>query len=141
MKAALRSRILGGLLAGVTIAAVIAAISLDPPGTQRMRRMDTRRETDLNAIESAVNDYWKRHAELPANLARLESEPGIHIVASDPQSGQSYSYEVTTLKTYQLCAEFALDSKTEPRTNMMPSTAGWAHAAGRQCFDLSVKDR
>jgi hypothetical protein len=139
MRPALRSRVLAALLILATISAVVTAVSLDPPGTQRLRRMDTRREADLNAIENAVGDFWKRHGELPADLARLEAEPGIRAIAKDPQSGQSYSYEITASKTYKLCAEFALDSKAEPRSNMNFGTAGWAHAAGRQCFDLAVK--
>lgn len=141
MKPALRSRILAGLLVVATITAVVAAICLDPPAQQRLRRMDARRESDLNSIEIAINDFWKRHAELPANLARLETEPGIRTIAKDPQSGEPYSYEATAPKTYKLCADFALDSKAESRTYTMPAMVGWAHASGRQCFDLSVKDR
>ena len=141
MKPAFRSRVLAGLLVAATVTAVVVAIYLEPPAKQRLRRMDARRESDLNSIEIAINDFWRRHAELPANLTRLEAEPGIRAVAKDPQSGEPYSYEVTTPKTYKLCAEFELDSEAEPRMHMVPAIVGWAHASGRQCFDLSVKDR
>ena len=141
MKPALRSRVLAGLLIAATIIAVVAAICLDPPAKQRLRKMDTRRESDLNSIQIAVNDFWRRQAELPETLTRLETEPGIRAIAKDPQSGEPYRYEVTTPRTYKLCADFALDSKAEPRAYMPATIAGWAHASGRQCFNLSVKDR
>lgn len=141
MKAAVRARLLASLLIAAALASVIATITLEPPAKQRQRKMDAQRERDLTAIQRAVNEYWRRRALLPVDLDVLAAEPGFRVGDKDPESGTPYAYEVTGLKSFRLCAEFALNAKADPVSNNLPTELGWTHSSGRQCFDLVVKDR
>jgi len=141
MKGALESKLLAGLFAAAALAAVLATIELDPPARQRQHNLDLRRETDLGAMQNLINEYWRRHAALPADHARLDAEPGFRTLQKDPPSGAPYGYEVTGTRSYRLCADFALDTKADPMPNAAFATTAWAHPAGHQCFDLAVREK
>ena len=103
-----------------------------PPAEERARRLDQRRETDLQRLRLAADLYWTRNQRLPASLDELAKEAGTNIYARDPQSEQPYTYVVKSGDTYELCADFTLAS--EGRGDF------WSHPAGRHCYAITAKE-
>jgi type II secretory pathway pseudopilin PulG len=129
-------QIAGGFLIVVAIAAVAAGLFvLGSPGEERVRRLDERRVQDLASIAQAIDVYWTRHARLPASIAELRQEPVGDVRYDDPDTNQAYEYRSLGADRYELCAEFARDSRESDG-----SAAGfWSHRAGRQCFGREVR--
>lgn len=118
----------------VGLAVITAIFILDPPSVQRQRKLDSRRVRDLTNISHSIDSYWERKKSLPPDLATLDGEPGLKIPLKDPETGVAYVYEITSSKSYRLCAVFSLDSSGETRE--CNSRWKWPHGAGRHCFDL-----
>jgi type II secretory pathway pseudopilin PulG len=114
--------VLGALAGGVYL--------IGPPAEERARRLDARREADLQGLRLAVDLYWTRNGRLPASLDELHAAAGTDIYARDPQSERPYSYTVKSGEAYELCAEFA-------RASELPGDF-WSHGAGRQCFEITA---
>lgn len=104
---------------------------IGPPAEERARRLDARRETDLQRLRLAIDLYWTRNGRLPATLEELHKEAGTAIYARDPQSEREYPYAVKSGDSYELCAEFARESEF--------GGDFWSHGAGRQCYQLTSK--
>jgi hypothetical protein len=104
---------------------------IGPPAEERVRRLDSRRGTDLQRLRLAADLYWTRHRRLPATLDELHTEAGTNIYARDPQSGEPYEYAVKGNDVYELCATFARES--DGRADF------WAHGVGRHCFQITAK--
>ena len=102
-----------------------------PPAEERARRLDQRRETDLQRLRLAADLYWTRNQRLPASLDELAKEAGTNIYARDPLSGEPYAYTVKGDAAYELCASFARPS--ERRDDF------WSHGAERRCFMITAK--
>ncbi|MCM3878878.1 MAG: hypothetical protein ND807_02110 [Vicinamibacterales bacterium] len=101
------------------------------PGEERVRKMDQRRLSDLQRIQSAINVYGLRHPSLPVSIDALSQEPGMGIPARDPATGQQYEYSPKGEKVYELCAVFERPSD---------GAAGfWSHGTGRQCFQVTAR--
>ena len=104
---------------------------------ERARRLDNRRVTDLRGITAATDLYWTRHSELPASLVGLSAEPGVQISTADPESSETYGYQLLDSVQYELCASFDLESEEivrDPEKNL------WAHGPGQQCFQLEAEE-
>ena len=104
---------------------------IGPPSEARARRMDERREMDLQRLQLAADLYWTRNKRLPASLEELAKEAGTSIYERDPESGTPYQYMVKGEDSYELCAEFARES--DGRSEF------WAHGAGRRCFAIRAR--
>lgn len=124
--------IMASIIVGLSI--VVAISLIDPPEVQRKRRLDARRVHDLASISYSIDLYWERKKTLPPDLSALEREPGLRPPLKDPKTGLVYWYEITTPKSYKLCAEFAFDSSDEAQEYRL--TRKWSHGSGKQCFDL-----
>lgn len=125
----------------VAIATVAASVLgglllLGSPLTERERRLDARRVTDMRALASAVDLYWSRQGQLPSSLAALSQERGIQVNRVDPESGRPYDYRVIGDSSYELCAQFARDASEENRGRRGDF---WTHGSGSQCFRLTPK--
>ena len=103
-----------------------------PPAEERARRLDARREIDLQRLRLAADLYWTRNKRLPASLDALATEAGTDIYSRDPQTGAPYTYVVKGEDAYELCAEFVRPS--EGRGDF------WSHPAGRHCYAISAKE-
>jgi hypothetical protein len=104
---------------------------IGPPADERSRRLDMRRETDLQRLRLAADLYWTRNGRLPPTLEDLHTEAGTNVYARDPESGEPYTYTVKGNDTYELCANFARES--ERRADF------WSHPAGRYCYSITAK--
>jgi hypothetical protein len=109
---------------------------LGSPAEERALRLDDRRIEDLSAIARAVDLYWTRHTRLPSSLDELQQEPGVNVTVLDPGAAQRYEYRPAGAETYELCAQFARDSRQSgPRA----ADGFWSHGAGHQCFRREAK--
>jgi hypothetical protein len=105
---------------------------IGPPAEERARRLDDRRESDLQRLRLAADLYWTRNRRLPATLDQLAKEAGTNIFSRDPESGEAYEYGVKAADTYELCARFKRES--EARGDF------WSHGEGRHCFEIRAKE-
>lgn len=132
------------MVAAVTITGLII---LGSPLTERERRFDNQRVSDLRSISSAVDLYFTRTGHLPTTIDDL-LKPDIarlYDIASttDPETSAPYEYSVMSKTTYKLCATFTHADNTKP-TEMSRDLSGyfyrnnraWEHPAGHKCFDI-----
>ncbi len=121
------------------------------PTTERARRFDAQRLTDLQMITWGIDEYWNIHNALPASFAEFRSERSIGISSiADPETHIPYKYAPKTAETYDLCATFALPSSVEhlnqpipPSVYPVPTDSNrfptfWKHPAGGVCFLVQV---
>ena len=135
--------LLGGLVGGAAVVAVALGLSvIDPPGTERMQRLDVRRVEDLAAIINKINDYWSWHqGQLPQTLAVIAGELAGRYSTSDPVIGAPYEYRIETPLSYRLCARFDTEGP-----HMLPKyydydSGLWIeertiHGTGLKCFAI-----
>ena len=129
--------ILGVVAVTVAVAAVIGGFLLvGSPGEARAYRMDSRRVEDLRSASTAVDLHWNRTKALPGSIDEATRTRGTPDALRDPATGEPYAYRVVDETHYELCAVF------ERASEDVPSYADpiWAHASGRQCFTLQVKE-
>ncbi len=130
-----------GVSAVVAVALIAGLVVAGSPGRARARQLDSRRETDLAAIASAIDRYWIWHERLPNSLEELSSERRVSLRSvGDPESSLAYQYRITGDRTYELCATFDTPER-EPgsRADALPGNEFWRHPAGRHCFQVEVR--
>jgi hypothetical protein len=136
MSALTARTILGAILVAAALAAIGAAIVfVGSPADARQRRFDDRRVSDLTEITTSLDRYWTTSTQLPASLEEA-AVGGAASVPRDPESGEPYGYRALDDRRYELCATFARPSDEPPALNEPPFRA---HAAGRQCFTMTVR--
>lgn len=136
-----RGKILIGVISAfVALALVGGLLSMEPPWEARDRNMDSRRVAHLNAITAAIELYWERHEALPSDLRSLNEQPGIAIETADPKTGKRYPYSVTGTKEFDLCVEFAKETKREPNASPRYRSRFQIHGAGKFCYQLELVD-
>jgi hypothetical protein len=127
--------------AGV-IAAVIVALFLIDPALQRRLRVDAARVQHLAQIETALDEYWRRHEAMPQDLESLATEPGFDTVIQDPETGKRYGFEPVDVDSYLLCADFLVDWGKLSRRHQRSwdrNNKRWSHPAGRFCFTRDIR--
>ena len=99
--------------------------------------MDAERLKRLGLIESAINAYYTSHQALPSNFDALDAEKNqlLHEYWHDPNTGQSFEYEIAGEKSYRLCANFERNSDGRAAYSFRK------HNAGRDCFENQVKSK
>jgi hypothetical protein len=129
----------------VLTAIVIGVVLNGSPETLRMKRQDSRRIDDLRNISRTIDSYYSKHAELPATLDKILSDPETNWYPPlDPQTLQLYQYTIKGPTDYALCTTFALSAttRTDSSDDDFPGVVGFLpHGAGRQCFDFSAGPR
>lgn len=138
-----------GFAAGIVV--LIAIVSgffiLGSPAEVRLVRLDAQKVSDLQSIQWQVVNYWQQKEKLPASLDELKDPLSGSIIPVDPQSGESYTYEVTGARSFKLCATFNKEGVGDPyipRPVTMEKPAGgigedsWQHGAGEVCFDRTI---
>jgi hypothetical protein len=120
----------GTLIAAALVSAVAGFWNLGSPATSRLIEADSQRSADLTRIALSLGRAWRDKKQLPASLDDLA--PSMRI--QDPITRQPYEYRVTAEPSYELCAEFAIES---------PISAGRlgrfsAHPKGKHCFPLDA---
>ncbi len=142
------------LFVGAIVLVVVGSIALGlymagSPAKERLRRLDEQRIQDLSQISSAVQQFYGLHEHLPDQLAELKTMPNAFLSEAqllDPNTHEAYDYRSLTTSTYELCARFDTDSKTEvspPMAPIYPMRVGvmmtdWNHGIGQGCFPFSI---
>lgn len=130
------------VVASVSLVAITGLWIAGSPAAERARRFDDRRLTDLQSITYAVDNYWSINKALPKDLETLQSTRDVFVSSiADPENGAMYEYRLVDTDSYELCAVFTTDTRTqENRTPYGPEGSKfWLHAAGRTCFPIDVR--
>ncbi len=130
--------VLGAVIAGFMV--------VGSPIKQRAVRFDEQRVNHLSQIQYQVIDYWNRTNKLPANLSDLGTGVNMMTVPKDPETNQSYEYNVKGDLQFELCATFNTESQDGPGTRdsyAYPAygpdgSQTWSHSIGRKCFERTI---
>lgn len=135
-------RVLAFVASAFVAAVIVASFTImQSPGTARLKKADATRTDDLIWIRNAVRSYYASEGRLPESLANLVDriEPQR---LRDPQSQAPYEYRIVDAEHFELCAGFALDSRTE-RGPTYPDqgtdTDVGLHGPGDQCFRFAAE--
>lgn len=135
----------------VVIMLVLGFFIVGSPATQRQIRMDDRRITDLQSIQSEIISYWQMKRILPKSIEQLRNDLKGFQPPLDPETNTPYEYKVLGDLQFSLCAAFdqksflenvAYAGRTVPATvpyaypgQLMDE---WGHEAGKKCFDRTI---
>src|SRR3989344_7067043 len=141
----------------IFIYAIIAIVALTvaagffivgSPQSERLRRFDDQRVSDLQIIQGQIIYYWQNKEKLPAKLDDLKDTISGYAPAKDPETGLDYIYKVKGNLGFALCANFNLLSyesvkpyielPTYPTQYRSIGDSNWDHAAGYACFDRTI---
>jgi len=152
------------VVVAVAVLAVATIVSgffiVGTPQQARLARFDAQKVNDLQNIQSQVVYYWQAKQKLPGVITDLNNSLAYGPVPTDTQTGEPYIYKATGALSFQLCATF----NAESRTNQMPSPEAravmpaspppvqekailggkgipqdnWQHGAGEVCFDRTI---
>lgn len=145
------------ILAVAASAAVLLSIVggffvVGSPKTERLRRFDEERVSDLQNIQWQVINYWQSKEALPEELEDLEDSISGFVVPTDPETEDRYEYNTTAGLSFNLCATFTLESEGIQTYDGVPRprsidikeqalglpSALWEHDSGRVCFDRII---
>lgn len=130
--------ILGSIILGFSV--------VGSPATQRARRHDSQKVSDLQNIQWQIVNHWQQKGLVPANLEGLADSISGFSVPVDPQTKETYVYKKTGALSFELCANFNKPSQTmsgsvtrvaypEP---IGKSDESWQHEAGLKCFPRTI---
>lgn len=134
----------------VVLALIIGSFAvLGSPRTQRMKKYDSQRVSDLQNIQWQVLNFWQQKGKLPSTLVETNDPFSGSIPPVDPETGEAYVYEKTGTLTFKICAEFALQNDElqagyQPKEFSRVSPVGigegdnWKHDAGLSCFNRTI---
>jgi uncharacterized Tic20 family protein len=118
------------LAIGAAVAGVALGFSnLGGPSVQRLAQADNKRLSALSALATKVNMAWaSSNHTLPLRIVGAETY-------TDPVTHQPYEYRPMAGSKYELCADFARDSR-----NGATGTGQdfWRHPQGHYCFELDA---
>lgn len=141
----------GAVTLMVVVTVVVALYFAGSPATERSRRLDDQRISDLQAVTYSIDAFYASAARVPKGLEELnDSAAGRYHGGSvvDPISKVQYEYITVSNGEYQLCAMFDLSSAEAaeaiepPSAKPYPSLGGdWTHPAGYHCFNIDAATR
>lgn len=140
-------KILAWTISFAVLASVIAGFFvIGTPATQRTRRFDEQRISDLQMLQSQIVSYWIRKESLPQGLNDLEDSISGFFVPKDPQADTSYTYKIKGALSFELCADFKTSSKSSqnsrgaryPITYYDSFSQNWDHETGETCFTRTI---
>jgi len=131
----------------VAAAAIAGFFIVGSPQKERLRKFDERRISDLQFLQSEIINYWIKKEKLPENLVLLKDDIRGVQIPKDPESGTDYGYEILSLESFKLCANFVLpsfgvgDSKIPQPAypgGVYYGESNWDHEAGPACFERKI---
>lgn len=149
-----RMRVFSRVVVGVVVAFLLGGFFIaGSPQSERLRRFDERRVSDLQSIQYQLVYFWQQKERLPETLEELNDPISGYRAPTDPQDGSSYEYRKTGEFAFELCAVFKTAHKEGDRSSggyyRMPQPAypdkmagaefdTWAHDSGRTCFSRTI---
>lgn len=137
------------IIAVVAVSVVAGFFIIGSPQSERLRRFDNQRVSDLQTIQGQIIYYWQNKEKLPAKLNDLQDTISGYVPAKDPETSADYVYQIKGVMEFALCANFNLPSlegsspyielPTYP-SQYYPKTAdsNWEHGAGYTCFERTI---
>jgi len=132
----------------VTVAIAAGFFIVGSPQSERLRRFDDQRVSDLQIIQGQIIYYWQNKENLPLTLNDLKDPISGFNPGKDPQTGADYVYNVKSELEFALCADFNLPSfqssqpsvelPTYPPQYYPSGDSNWTHAAGYVCFERTI---
>lgn len=130
-----------------SVIAVVAAVIIagffivGSPQTERLRRFDERRVSDLQNIQWQIVNFWQQKERFPKDLNELRDDVSGWTAPADPETAKPYKYEPGEGFSFVLCADFLLPSEGD-----YPAESGlylggednWTHGAGEHCFERKI---
>ncbi len=115
------------------------------PKEQQLLKLDNRRVSDLQFLQSEILNFWQAKNRLPQVLSDLKDDIRGISVPKDPETGAEYGYEVRAPQSFALCATFVRASVSNTVGNFAkptfaPGAVGenWEHQAGSFCFERKI---
>jgi hypothetical protein len=133
------------LVVGVAVA--VALFVSGSPATERRHWADALRTSDLQALSTAVESYYRSEKRLPESVADLTRRDAA-LQVEERRSGVTYGYRKLGEREYELSATFETDTSREARPLPFQEGRGvwidaakpfWKHAIGRQVFRMQVE--
>ncbi|KKS43817.1 hypothetical protein A2567_02280 [Candidatus Azambacteria bacterium RIFOXYD1_FULL_42_11] len=136
------------VIAIVALAVIAGFFVVGSPQSERLRRFDDQKVSDLQIIQGQIIYYWQNKEKLPGKLDDLKDPISGFNPAKDPQTGADYIYEVKGKLEFSLCADFNLPSlesgkpsielPTYPPQYYPRSDSNWNHGTGYVCFERKI---
>lgn len=147
----IKSYLLIFILTIIMVIAVVFGIGeTGSPFEVRQRKFDEQRVTRLSGISSLIETSYISKQKLPNNLNDLDMATNYYgdtNIKLDPETNKEFEYHSGSGSSYQLCANFSLDSKDVinqanslalyPRISGQ-TTEKFKHPKGFFCFDLNA---
>lgn len=140
-------KILAIILAIVTVVSIGAGFFIiGSPATQRNRRFDEQRVSDLQILQGQVVNHWTQKGVIPEKLSDLQDSISGFVVPADPETGAPYEYKTVDKLKFELCANFKtvgpVDFYNQPKSLIYapndPYSQNWAHKAEKTCFNRTI---
>lgn len=144
-------KILAWITAAVVLIVIIAGFFIvGSPATQRMRRFDDQKISDLQTIQYEIVYYWQQKEKLPEKIDDLKNSISGFYPPTDPETSIAYEYIIKDPLTFELCAVFKTEGKNignfaqnPMMSESMPYYEGsyqqnWDHGIGRVCFSRTI---
>ena len=119
-------------------------ITVGSPQTERLRRFDERKISDLQQIQYQIIEFWRAKERLPNSLDELRDELRGFIPPKDPETGENYEYRTISEFSFELCANFKASNKEGKITGPKPvfqdifNQELWLHDSGHNCFQRTI---
>lgn len=136
-----------GSVAFVIIAIVVGFLVMGSPYTQKEKRLDAERVTDLQTIQGQIISYWQAKQKLPKTLEDIKDPLSGFVLPVDRTTQAQYEYVAKDKFSFQLCATFSKETPTgvavedfsRPVSVYKNSiNENWQHGVGRVCFERTV---
>jgi hypothetical protein len=125
---------------------IYGLMHIETPAEVREMKIDDKQVQDIMNMQSHIEAFSFMHGSLPETID--SAFDSIHVPQA-PQGRAEYTYTVTGIDTYELCAEFSFISKenntysdmvsyAEP-TKIRNSYVTWDHGAGVWCYTRNVQ--
>ncbi len=118
--------------------AVMAALMVASFGTVRGVAMDDKREADLTYLSGQIRSHYTSNRSLPENLQELDVDEDKLKMSLD-----DYSYDPQMSGRYELCTDFAIDTRENGRDYYERENDEYSlygsfhrHSKGKECFKL-----
>lgn len=143
----LRKRFAYGSSTFVVLAIVVGFFVMGSPYTQKEKRFDAERVSNLQEIQNQIITYWQAKQKLPAVLNDLNDPLSGFVLPVDPTTQVPYEYVTSGKFSFQLCAVFSRETPTNVTADEFsrpvsvykdPMNENWQHGAGRVCFDRTL---
>ena len=150
--AASQLKIFAAIAGLIVVASVVYGfVVMGSPTTQRLMRLDATRANDLQIIQWEIVNFWQQKRALPSQLADLSDAISGFVAPLDPEAenGKKYEYRKISNLSFELCADFNLESRDgfNKNSRAFPVSSGfgpgieqtnWQHTAGRVCFERVI---